>query len=167
MSFLLDAQNSSSSCLTTQIPQNYGLLLNDTEFSCTMRLRCFIWPNNVPHNLIRKCGSKISPNHLFNCKHFITFRSKVHDAVRDQLHCMSKPHTIVCYLEPLLSRSVDEDTLNSFGRNRDDLMLEGLEGTTIITDVRSTDVCNDSFIPMAQSKCKDSLCCLRLQKWLR
>ncbi|KAL0218864.1 hypothetical protein P9112_004517 [Eukaryota sp. TZLM1-RC] len=59
--FLLDAQNSSSSCLITQIPQIYGLLLNDTKFSCTMRLLCFIWPDNVPHNLICKCGSKISP----------------------------------------------------------------------------------------------------------
>ncbi|KAL0215054.1 hypothetical protein P9112_007238 [Eukaryota sp. TZLM1-RC] len=155
--FLLDAQNSSSSCLITQIPQIYGLLLNDTEFSCTMRLRCFILPDNVPHNLNYKCISKISPNHLFNCKHFITFRSKVHDAVRDQLYCMSKSHRIVSYLEPLLSRLVDEDILNSFGRNRGDLMLEGLEGTTIITDVRSTDACNDSFIPMAQSKYRDPL----------
>ncbi|KAL0206745.1 hypothetical protein P9112_012456 [Eukaryota sp. TZLM1-RC] len=118
-----------------------------------MRLRCFIWP----HNLNCKCGSKISPNHLFNCKPFITSRSKVHDAVRDQLYCMSKSHKIISYLEPLLSRLVDEDTLNSFGRNRGDLMLEGLEGTTIITDVRSTDVCNDFFIPMAQSKYRDPL----------
>ncbi|KAL0215843.1 hypothetical protein P9112_008027 [Eukaryota sp. TZLM1-RC] len=67
---------------------------------------------------------------------------------------MSKSHRIVSYLEPLLSRLV-EDFLNSFGRNRGDLMLEGLEGTTIITDVRSTDVCNDFFIPMAQSKYRD------------
>ncbi|KAL0210858.1 hypothetical protein P9112_009156 [Eukaryota sp. TZLM1-RC] len=122
-----------------------------------MRLRCFIWPDSVPHNLICKCGSIISPNHLFNCKHFITFRSKVHDAVRDQLYCMSKSHRIVSYLEPLLSRLVDEETVNSFGRSRSDLMLEGLEGITIITDVRSTDVFNDSFIAMAQSKYRDPL----------
>ncbi|KAL0219233.1 hypothetical protein P9112_004886 [Eukaryota sp. TZLM1-RC] len=70
---------------------------------------------------------------------------------------MSISHRIVSYLEPLLSRLVDEDSLYSFDRNRGDLMLEGLEGTTIITDVRSTDVCNDSFISMAQSKCKDPL----------
>ncbi|KAL0219996.1 hypothetical protein P9112_005649 [Eukaryota sp. TZLM1-RC] len=70
---------------------------------------------------------------------------------------MSKSHRIVPYLEPLLSRLVDEDTLNSFGRRRGDLMLEGFAGNTIITDVRSTDVCNDSSIPMAQSKYKDPL----------
>ncbi|KAL0215024.1 hypothetical protein P9112_007208 [Eukaryota sp. TZLM1-RC] len=122
-----------------------------------MRLRCFIWPDNVPHNLICKCGLRISSNHLFNCKHLITFRSKVHDAVREQLYCMSKSHRIVSYFEPLLSRLVDEDTLNSFGRNRGDLMLEGLDGTTIITDVRSIDVCNNSFIPSAQSKYRNPL----------
>ncbi|KAL0218642.1 hypothetical protein P9112_004295 [Eukaryota sp. TZLM1-RC] len=109
--FMLDSQNSSSSCLISQI---YGLLLDDTTFSCTMRLRWLFWPNNVPHNLVCKCGSKISPNLLLNCKHFITFRSKVHDAVRDQLYCMSKPHRIVSYLKPLLSRFVDGDTLNTW-----------------------------------------------------
>ncbi|KAL0224433.1 hypothetical protein P9112_003823 [Eukaryota sp. TZLM1-RC] len=70
---------------------------------------------------------------------------------------MPKSHKIVSYLEPLLSRLVDEDTLNSFGRNRRNLMLEGLEGTSIVTDVISTDVCNDSVIQMAQSKYRDPL----------
>ncbi|KAL0218573.1 hypothetical protein P9112_004226 [Eukaryota sp. TZLM1-RC] len=97
----------------------------------------------------------ISPNHLFNCKHFITFRSKVHDVVRDQLFCMSKSQKFVSYLEPFLSRLVDEDTLTSFNRNKGDLMLEGLDGTTIITVVRSTDVCYNSFIPLAQSNHKN------------
>ncbi|KAL0227085.1 hypothetical protein P9112_014409 [Eukaryota sp. TZLM1-RC] len=69
---------------------------------------------------------------------------------------MTKSHRIVYFLKPLLFRLVDEDTLNSFGRNRIDLMLEGLERTTIITDVRSTDVCN-SFISLAQSKHKSPL----------
>ncbi|KAL0208965.1 hypothetical protein P9112_011552 [Eukaryota sp. TZLM1-RC] len=70
---------------------------------------------------------------------------------------MSKLHRIFSYLEPLLSLLVDKDTLNSVGRNRGDLMLGGLEGTTIITDVRSTDVCKYSFIPLAQSKYKNPL----------
>ncbi|KAL0208435.1 hypothetical protein P9112_011022 [Eukaryota sp. TZLM1-RC] len=116
--FLPDAQNSSSSCLITQIPLIYGVLLNDTDLISTIRLHCFIWPDNAPHNLICKCESKISPYHLLNCKQFITFLSKVHDAVRDQLYCISKSHRIVSYLEHyLLSWLVDEDTLNSFGRN--------------------------------------------------
>ncbi|KAL0219054.1 hypothetical protein P9112_004707 [Eukaryota sp. TZLM1-RC] len=93
----------------------------------------------------------------FVCKHFITFRSKIQDAVRDQLYCMSKSHRIVSYLEPLLSCLVDEDTGNSFGRNRGDLMHEGLERTTIITDVNLTDVCNNCVIPLTQSKHKNPL----------
>ncbi|KAL0214798.1 hypothetical protein P9112_006982 [Eukaryota sp. TZLM1-RC] len=122
-----------------------------------MRFRCFIWPDNLPHKLICKCGSKISPNHLFNCKHFSTFRSKVHDAVRDQLYCWSNSHRIISYIAPALSRLNGEDTLNLFGRNRGDLTFEDLEGTTIITDVITIDVCNDSLIPMAQLKYKGFL----------
>ncbi|KAL0223663.1 hypothetical protein P9112_003053 [Eukaryota sp. TZLM1-RC] len=70
---------------------------------------------------------------------------------------MSRSHRIVSYLEPLLSRLVDEDILNSFCRTRGDLMLEGLEGTTIINDVTSTYVCKNTFIPLAQSKHKNPL----------
>ncbi|KAL0214621.1 hypothetical protein P9112_006805 [Eukaryota sp. TZLM1-RC] len=98
-----------------------------------------------------------SKSSLFNCKLFITFQSKVHDVVRDQLYCMSKSHRIVSYLEPLLSHLVDEGTLNSFGRNRGDLTFQRLEGTTSITHVRSTDMCNNFFLPLAQSKYKNPL----------
>ncbi|KAL0210928.1 hypothetical protein P9112_009226 [Eukaryota sp. TZLM1-RC] len=70
---------------------------------------------------------------------------------------MSESHRINSYLEPLLSRLVDEITVNSFNRNKGDLMLEDLEGTTNITVVRSTDVCNNSFMPLAQSKHKNPL----------
>ncbi|KAL0226165.1 hypothetical protein P9112_013489 [Eukaryota sp. TZLM1-RC] len=70
---------------------------------------------------------------------------------------MFKSHKIVSCFEPLLSRLVDEDTLNSFGRNRGDLMFKRLDGTTIITEVKSTDVCNNSVIPLAQSKHKNPL----------
>ena len=83
--FLLDVSDSSSSCLVTQIPQVYGLFLDDVSFMLSMRLRSFIWPNNLPHGLICKCGKNVTLTHLLNCNRFITFRSKVHDAVRDQL----------------------------------------------------------------------------------
>ncbi|KAL0226981.1 hypothetical protein P9112_014305 [Eukaryota sp. TZLM1-RC] len=68
---------------------------------------------------------------------------------------MSKSHEIVSYLEPLLSRLFDEDTFNSFGRNRGDLMLEGLDRTTIITNVRPTDVCSN-FYTISSVKTQES-----------
>ncbi|KAL0211109.1 hypothetical protein P9112_009407 [Eukaryota sp. TZLM1-RC] len=73
-----------------------------------MRLRSFIWPDNLPHGLICKCGKSVTPTHLFNCNRFITFRSKEHDAVRDQLYCLFKSYRIESFLEPLLSNLADE-----------------------------------------------------------
>ncbi|KAL0214021.1 hypothetical protein P9112_006205 [Eukaryota sp. TZLM1-RC] len=80
---LQDMCDSTSSALVTTIPQVYGTLLSDSAWTLNMRFRSFIWPDNLPHNVICKCSREITTTHLLNCKHFITFRSKVHDAVRD------------------------------------------------------------------------------------
>ncbi|KAL0226181.1 hypothetical protein P9112_013505 [Eukaryota sp. TZLM1-RC] len=89
---LHDMCDSTSSALVTTIPQVYGTLLSDSAWTLNMRFCSFIWPDNLPHNLICKCSREITTTHLLNCKHLITFRSKVHDAVRDQLYCMCKSH---------------------------------------------------------------------------
>ncbi|KAL0204726.1 hypothetical protein P9112_000033 [Eukaryota sp. TZLM1-RC] len=39
--FLIDLEDSCSSCLISQIPNIYGLLLNDHQWTTAMRLRCF------------------------------------------------------------------------------------------------------------------------------
>ncbi|KAL0215524.1 hypothetical protein P9112_007708 [Eukaryota sp. TZLM1-RC] len=84
--FLLDVCDSATSCLINQVRRIYGLFLDDPCFLLSMRLRSFIWPGNLPHDLFCKCGKTVTPTHLFNCNRFITFRSKVHDAVSDQLY---------------------------------------------------------------------------------
>ncbi|KAL0214910.1 hypothetical protein P9112_007094 [Eukaryota sp. TZLM1-RC] len=141
--FLLDVCDSSASCLINQVPRVYGLFLNDPCFVLSMRLRSF-WPDNLPHGLICKCGKSVTPTHLFNCNRLITFRSKVHDAVRDQLYCLFKSHHIESFLEPLLSNLADESDNNSFGDSRGDVLVPRLDGSMIIIDVRSTDVSNSS-----------------------
>ncbi|KAL0207075.1 hypothetical protein P9112_012786 [Eukaryota sp. TZLM1-RC] len=140
---LQDMCDSTSSALVTTIPQVYGTLLSDSAWTLNMRFRSFIWPDNLPHNLICKCSREITTTHLLNCKHFITFRSKVHDAVRDQLYCMCKSHRIESFLEPLLSNLFDaEDDFHK--NNRGDVILPGLDGSFILLDVMSVDPCNAS-----------------------
>ncbi|KAL0205047.1 hypothetical protein P9112_000354 [Eukaryota sp. TZLM1-RC] len=136
--FLLDVCDSSASCLINQVPGIYGLFLADPCFLLSMRLRSFIWPDNLPRGLICKCGKTVTPNHLFNCNRFITFRSKVHDAIES-------------FLEPLLSNLADEADRNSFGDSRGDKLVPGLDGSMIIIDVRSTDVTNSSNEKLAPS----------------
>ncbi|KAL0220042.1 hypothetical protein P9112_005695 [Eukaryota sp. TZLM1-RC] len=63
--FLLNVCESSASCLINQVPRIYGLFLNDPCFLLSMRLRSFIWPDNLPHGLICKCGKSVTPT---NCQ---------------------------------------------------------------------------------------------------
>ncbi|KAL0211149.1 hypothetical protein P9112_009447 [Eukaryota sp. TZLM1-RC] len=153
---LQDMRDSTSSALVTTIPQVYGTLLSDSAWTLNMRFRSFIWPDNLPHNLICKCSREITTTHLLNCKHFITFRSKVHDAVRDQLYCMCKSHRIESFLEPLLSNLFDAE--NDFHKNnRGDVILPGLDGSFILLDVMSVDPCNASNERLVNSEIHNPL----------
>ncbi|KAL0208388.1 hypothetical protein P9112_010975 [Eukaryota sp. TZLM1-RC] len=121
--FLIDLKDSSSSCLISQIPNVYGLLLNDHQWTTAFRMRCFLWPCSVPNDLICRCGQLINLNHLFNCKFNITHRSVVLDAVRDQLYAMCKSHHIEAFVEPLVRRLASEnEDENTFGKRRADLI---------------------------------------------
>ncbi|KAL0211490.1 hypothetical protein P9112_009788 [Eukaryota sp. TZLM1-RC] len=152
---LQDICNSTSALVTT-IPQVYGTLLSDSAWTLNMRFRSFIWPDNLLHRLICKCSRKITITHLLNCRHFITFRSKVHDAVRDQLYCMCKFHRIKSFLEPLLSNLFDtEDDFHK--NNKGDVILPGLDGTFILLDVMSVDPCNASKERLVNSEIHNPL----------
>ncbi|KAL0207607.1 hypothetical protein P9112_012235 [Eukaryota sp. TZLM1-RC] len=132
--------DSTSSALITTIPQVYGTLLTDSAWTLNMRFRSFIWPDDLPHNLFSKCFRKITITHLLNCKHFITFRSKVHDASQ----------RIESFLEPLLSALFDtEDDFHK--NNRGDVILAGLDGTFNFLNVLSIDICTASNERLAHS----------------
>ncbi|KAL0223415.1 hypothetical protein P9112_002805 [Eukaryota sp. TZLM1-RC] len=117
-----------------------------------MRFRCFLWPNNLPNHLTCKCGKPLLFTHLLNCKHFITFRSKVHNNVRDQIYVMCKSYRVDSFLEPLLSKlilddpNIDSTRYNraSMGLTRGDLVVPGLNGSFTILDAMSIDPCNSS-----------------------
>ncbi|KAL0204792.1 hypothetical protein P9112_000099 [Eukaryota sp. TZLM1-RC] len=149
--------HSTSSVLVTTIPHVYGTLLTDSAWTLNMRFRPFIWPDNLPHNLICKCSRKITITHLLNCKHFITFRSRVHNAVRDQLYCMCKSYRIEFFLEPLLSNLFHDDDDDFHKNNRGDVILPGLDGTFILVDVKSVDPCNVSNERLANSEIHNPL----------
>ncbi|KAL0208313.1 hypothetical protein P9112_010900 [Eukaryota sp. TZLM1-RC] len=150
--FLKDIRDSSAAALVTQVPSVYGLLLKDNEWLLNMRFRCFLWPNNLPNHLTCKCGKPLLFTHLLNCKHFITFRSKVHNNVRDQIYVMCKSYRVDSFLEPLLSKLILDDpnidsmryNRASMGLTRGDLVVPGLNGSFTILDAMSIDPCNSS-----------------------
>ncbi|KAL0219149.1 hypothetical protein P9112_004802 [Eukaryota sp. TZLM1-RC] len=130
--------DSKSFSLVTNIPQVYGTILTDATWTLIMRLCSFIWPDNLPHNLTCKCSRKITITHLLNCKHFITFGNKVHDAIKDQLYCMCKSYRIESFCELLLSNLFDTEDFHK--NNKGDIELPGLNGSFILLEVGSFDI---------------------------
>ncbi|KAL0228341.1 hypothetical protein RCL1_004484 [Eukaryota sp. TZLM3-RCL] len=106
-----------------------------------MRLRCFIWPYNLPHGLICKRSKPLSFNHLLNCNHFITYRSILHDAVRDQIHAMAKSYKIESFVEPLLRKLSIKDEDESCGQRRADVIVPSSSDKLYVVDVVTVDVC--------------------------
>ncbi|KAL0209383.1 hypothetical protein RCL1_007751 [Eukaryota sp. TZLM3-RCL] len=86
--FLHDTRNSSVSCLFSQIPIIYGMLLNEYfEWTTSMRLRCFLWPSSFKgYDLIKGKPKPVAvlnkvyerAQHLFE---YMTDNSEVKDKV--------------------------------------------------------------------------------------
>ncbi|KAL0223685.1 hypothetical protein P9112_003075 [Eukaryota sp. TZLM1-RC] len=123
--FLIDLKDSSSAVLINQIPQIYGLFLNDDQWTTAMRMRCYLWPCNLPNDLFCKCGAGLTLSHLFNCNSFISYCSTLHDAVRDQIHAMCNSYHIESFVEPLLSSlDINESVKDSeYGKRRADVVV--------------------------------------------
>ncbi|KAL0207810.1 hypothetical protein P9112_012438 [Eukaryota sp. TZLM1-RC] len=96
-----------------------------------MRMRCFLWPCFLPNDLICRCKSVVGLSHILNCKYFITYRSIVHDSVRDQLYAMCKSFNIEAFIEPLVPPRID--------------------GVLNVVDVVSVDVCKNSAARLVYS----------------
>ncbi|KAL0206608.1 hypothetical protein P9112_001915 [Eukaryota sp. TZLM1-RC] len=85
-----------------------------------MRFRCFLWPNNLTNHSTCQCGKPLLFTHLLNCKHFITFRSKVHNNVRDQISVMCKSYRVDSFLDAVSidpCNSTNEHLINSDANN--------------------------------------------------
>ncbi|KAL0206672.1 hypothetical protein P9112_001979 [Eukaryota sp. TZLM1-RC] len=109
-----------------------------------MRMRCFLWPCSSPNDFICRCKSVVTPSHILNCKYFITYRSIVHDSVRDQLYAMCKNFNIDAFIEPLVRKLSSDQIDDSFGKRRADLVAPGIDGVLNVVDIVSVDVCKNS-----------------------
>ncbi|KAL0226620.1 hypothetical protein P9112_013944 [Eukaryota sp. TZLM1-RC] len=114
-------------------------------------MRCFLWPCSVPSDLICHRGQLINLNHSFNCKFSITFRSVVHDAMRDQLFAVCKSHHIEAFVGPLVRKlSPENEDDHTFRKRRADFITPGSDGVMTIVDVVIVDVCKESVIDFAK-----------------
>ncbi|KAL0204953.1 hypothetical protein P9112_000260 [Eukaryota sp. TZLM1-RC] len=116
-----------------------------------MRLRCFPWPCSSPNELICRYKSVVMLSHILNCKYFITYRSIVHDSVRDQLYAMCNSFNIEAFIEPLVRKLSPDRTDDSFNERRADLVAPGIDGVLNVVDVVSVDVCKNSAARLVYS----------------
>ncbi|KAL0227363.1 hypothetical protein P9112_014687 [Eukaryota sp. TZLM1-RC] len=106
-----------------------------------MRMRCYLWPCNLPNDLFCKCGACLTLSHLLNCNRFISYRSTLHDAVRDQIHAMCNSYHIESFVEPLLrSLDINESVRDSeYGKRRADVVVPSFDDVMNVVDVVTVD----------------------------
>ncbi|KAL0224306.1 hypothetical protein P9112_003696 [Eukaryota sp. TZLM1-RC] len=127
-------KSSDSSLFVTIVPRRFGLCATNEAFVTKMRLYL-----NIPINQLlskEKCICSNSPQltlrHALNCSQLITYRSSLHDAVRDTVFNMAQTARISCIKEPLLKETL---SLNNFGSD-----------DRAIVDFVSCNVANDTLV---------------------
>ncbi|KAL0205115.1 hypothetical protein P9112_000422 [Eukaryota sp. TZLM1-RC] len=136
---------SDSSLFVTIVPRRFGLCATNEAFVTKMRLYL-----NIPINQLlskEKCICSNSPQltlrHALNCSKLITYRSSLHDAVRDTVFNMAQTARISCIKEPLLKETL---SLNNFGSDdRGDVYCDWIDNSEAIVDFVSCNVANDTF----------------------
>ncbi|KAL0207215.1 hypothetical protein P9112_011843 [Eukaryota sp. TZLM1-RC] len=106
-------KSSDSSLFVTIVPRRFGLCANNEAFVTKMRLKL-----NIPINQLlskEKCicsnSPRLSLRHALNCSKLITYRSSLHDAVRDTVFNMAQTARISCIKEPLLKETLSLNNL--------------------------------------------------------
>ncbi|KAL0227593.1 hypothetical protein RCL1_003737 [Eukaryota sp. TZLM3-RCL] len=103
-----------------------------------MRLYCFLWPNDLPPELVCTCSQRLTFHHLLNCKYCITYRSVLHDGDGD---AMCKSHKVESVIEPLLRILAENEDDHCSGQRRADVIIPSLNGRLHVVDVVTVDVC--------------------------
>ncbi|KAL0207728.1 hypothetical protein P9112_012356 [Eukaryota sp. TZLM1-RC] len=139
-------QSSDSSLFVTIVPRRFGLCATNAAFVTKMRL-CL----NIPINQLlskEKCicsnSSQLTLRHAMKCSKLITYRSSLHDAVRDTVFHMTRTARISCVKEPLLKETL---SLNNFGSDdRGDVYCDWIDNSEAIVDFVSCNVANDTLV---------------------
>ncbi|KAL0211316.1 hypothetical protein P9112_009614 [Eukaryota sp. TZLM1-RC] len=128
---------SDSSLCGTIVPRRFGLCATNEAVVTKMRLYLNILINQLLSK--EKCICSNSPQltlrHALNCSKLITYRSSLHDAVRDTVSNMAQTARISKHL------------LNNFGSDdRGDVYCDWIDNSEAIVDFVSCNVANDTLV---------------------
>ncbi|KAL0219828.1 hypothetical protein P9112_005481 [Eukaryota sp. TZLM1-RC] len=139
-----DIQSSDSSLFVTIVPRRFGLCATNEAFVTKMRLSL-----NIPINLSKEksiCmnSPQLTLRYALNCSKLITYRSSLHNAVRDIVFNMAQTARIPCIKEPLLKETL---SLNNFGSDdRGDGYCDWIDNSETIVDSVSCNVANNTLV---------------------
>ncbi|KAL0215400.1 hypothetical protein P9112_007584 [Eukaryota sp. TZLM1-RC] len=117
-----------------------------------LHLVVLFWERMINLLLLKeKCSGLICSNspqltlrYALNCSKLITYRSSLHDAVRDTVFNMARTARISCIKEPLLKETL---SLNNLGSDdRGDVHCDWIENSEAVFDFVSCNVANDTLV---------------------
>ncbi|KAL0209117.1 hypothetical protein P9112_011704 [Eukaryota sp. TZLM1-RC] len=108
-----------------------------------MRMRCYLWPCNLPNDLFCKCGADIFP---------IVLRCMMQSEIKS-MQCVI-PIILNLFVEPLLrSLDINESVRDSeYGKRRADVVVPSFDDVMNVVDVVTVDVCKKNALKNAQSE---------------
>ncbi|KAL0215253.1 hypothetical protein P9112_007437 [Eukaryota sp. TZLM1-RC] len=125
----------------TELFYKIGLQLN--------LLKCVILSNYPVSTIVDEiciCSNslQLTLRHALNCSKLITYRSSLHDAVRDTVFTSAQTARISCIKEPLLKETLP---LNNFGSDDgSDVYCDCIENSEAVVDFVSCNVANDTLV---------------------
>ncbi|KAL0223849.1 hypothetical protein P9112_003239 [Eukaryota sp. TZLM1-RC] len=139
-------QSSDSSLFVTIVPRRFGLCATNEAVVTKMRL----YLNNPTNQLLskEKCICSNSPQltlrHALNFSKMITYRSSLHDAVKDTVFNMAQTARISCIKKLLLKETLP---LNNFGSDdRGDVYCDWIDNSEAVVDFVSCKVANETLV---------------------
>ncbi|KAL0215905.1 hypothetical protein P9112_008089 [Eukaryota sp. TZLM1-RC] len=141
-----DNQSSDSSLFVTIVPRRFELCAINEAF--VTKMRSYL---NIPINqfLLKQKGTclnspQLTLGNVLTCSKLITYRSSLHDAVRDTVFNMAQSARISCIKGPLLKETF---SLNNFGSDdRGDVYCDWIDNSESIVDFVSCNVANDTLV---------------------
>ncbi|KAL0212043.1 hypothetical protein RCL1_005669 [Eukaryota sp. TZLM3-RCL] len=135
-----DGVTSSSSCLITQRPKQFGLSLSDDEWILAMKMRlnipCFAATSASKCN----CGETATLHHVLNCKNLRVYRTLIHDSVKHSLRNFVSAHGVPVLLEQTFKQL--HPKMSSADKMY--LVTSSVGGIELLVDVTSVDTCSHS-----------------------
>ncbi|KAL0219203.1 hypothetical protein P9112_004856 [Eukaryota sp. TZLM1-RC] len=117
-----------------------------------MRMRCYLWPCNLPNDVFSKCGACSTLSIYLHATDLFLI-VLLHDVTRNKIHAMCNSYRIESFVEPLLrSLDINENLRDSNYGKRRAVVVASIDDVLNVFDVVAVDVCRKNALKNVQSE---------------